>query len=128
MVAIFDWLIERIDTLALWLLPPSLLGAIFGDAFRKDMLTPKQRLAAFALAVMLSPLAGMAAGKEWGWHPYTCGVITILAGALGFDVLALVFAVVREFRSDPWGATGKTADSIKRLADALLSFVPWRAK
>lgn len=128
MASIFNWMLERIDTLALWLLPPSLLGAIFGDAFRKDLLTPRQRLAAFGLTVTISPLAGMAAGKEWGWHPYTCGVITTLAAALAVDLIALAVAVVREFRSDPWGAAGKTADSIKRIADALLSFVPWRAK
>lgn len=128
MVSVFDWILERIDTLALWLLPPSLLGALFGDAFRKDLLTPRQRLAAFGVTVAISPLAGLAAWKEWGWHPYTCGVITTLAAALAVDLIALLVAVVREFRSDPWVAAGKTADAIKRLADALLSFMPWRAK
>ncbi|WP_289294534.1 hypothetical protein [uncultured Reyranella sp.] len=128
MASVLDWIVDKVDTLALWLLPPSLLGALFGDAFRKDLLTPRQRLAAFALTVMLSPLAGMAAGKEWGWHPYTCGVITTLAAALGVDLIALAVAVVREFRTDPWAASGKTADAIKRIADALLSFVPWRTK
>lgn len=128
MVALADWILERIDMLVLWLIPPSLLGAFFGDAFRKDLLTPRQRFAAFALSVAISPLAGMAAGKEWGWHPYTCGVITILAAVLGTDMIALVVTVVREFRGDPWGTANKTADAIKKIADALLSFVPWRAK
>ncbi len=48
--------------------------------------------------------------------------------ALGVDLIALAVAVVREFRTDPWAASGKTADAIKRIADALLSFVPWRTK
>lgn len=128
MLAIADWILERIDTLILWLVPPSVLGAFFGDAFRKDLLTPRQRFAAFTLSVAISPLAGMAASKEWGWHPYTCGVLTILAAVLGTDMIALVVTVVREFRSDPWGTTNKSADAIKKLADALLSFMPWRAK
>jgi hypothetical protein len=128
MLAIAEWILERVDTLILWLVPPSLLGAFFGDAFRKDVLTPRQRLAAFGLAVAISPLAGMAAGKEWGWHPYTCGVITTLAAVLGTDVIALAVTLVREFRGDPWGSAGKSADAIKKLADALLSFVPWRSK
>ncbi|NQW53546.1 MAG: hypothetical protein HQ465_20135 [Rhodospirillales bacterium] len=127
-MALVDWILERIDTLVLWLVPPSLLGAFFGDAFRKDLLTPRQRLAAFGLAVAISPLAGMAAGKEWGWHPYTCGVITTLAAVLGTDLIALAVTLVREFRGDPWGSAGKSADAIKKLADALLSFVPWRSK
>ena len=128
MATIADWIFERVDTLALWLVPPSILGAFFGDAFRRDLLTPRQRLAAFALSVAISPLAGMAAGKEWGWHPYTCGVITILAAVLGTDMIALVVSVVREFRGDPWGTANKTADAIKRIADALLSFLPGRPK
>ncbi|KAF0097808.1 MAG: hypothetical protein FD144_4757 [Rhodospirillaceae bacterium] len=128
MATIADWILERVDTLALWLVPPSMLGAFFGDAFRKDLLTPRQRLAAFALAVAISPLAGMAAGKEWGWHPWTCSVIATLAAVLGTDMIALVVMVMREFRSDPWGTAGKTAEAIKKLADAVLSFVPWRAK
>lgn len=125
---IADWILERVDTLALWLVPPSILGAFFGDAFRKDLLTPRQRLAAFALAVAISPLAGMAAGKEWGWHPWTCSVIATLAAVLGTDMIALVVAVMREFRADPWGTAGKTAEAIKKIADAVLAFVPWRAK
>ncbi len=128
MAPFIDWILERVDTLALWLVPPSILGAFFGDAFRRDLLTPRQRFAAFVLSVAISPLAGMAAGKEWGWHPYTCGVITILAAVLGTDMIALVVSVVREFRSDPWGTTNKTADAIKKIADALLSFLPGRAK
>ena len=128
MAPIADWILERIDMLILWLIPPSILGAFFGDAFRRDLLTPRQRFAAFFLSVAISPLAGMAAGKEWGWHPYTCGVITILAAVLGTDMIALVVSVVREFRGDPWGTTNKTAEAIKKIADALLSFMPWRAK
>lgn len=127
-MAIAEWILARIDTLVLWLIPPSLLGAFFGDAFRKDVLTPRQRFAAFALSVAISPLAGMAAFKEWGWHLYTCGVLSILAAALATDLIALAVTLVREFRGDPWGSAGKTADAIKKLADALLSFVPWRAK
>lgn len=43
-----------------------MLGAFFGDAFCKDLLTPRQRLAAFtlALALAMSPLAGRAAMKD----------------------------------------------------------------
>lgn len=128
MAPFVDWILERVDTLALWLVPPSILGAFFGDAFRRDLLTPRQRFAAFTLSVAISPLAGMAAGKEWGWHAYTCGVITILAAVLATDMIALVVSVVREFRADPWGTTNKTAEAIKKIADALLSFLPGRAK
>ena len=128
MATIADWILERVDTLALWLVPPSKLGAFFGDAFRKDLLTPRQRLAAFALAVAISPLAGMAARNEWGWHPWTCSIIATLAAVLGTDMIALVVSVMREFRADPWGTAGKSADAIKKIADALLAFVPWRAK
>jgi hypothetical protein len=46
-VSVLDWIVDKVDTLALRLLPPSLLGALFGDAFRNDLLTPRQRLAAF---------------------------------------------------------------------------------
>lgn len=82
-MALVDWILERIDTLVLWLVPPSLLGAFFGDAFRKDLLTPRQRLAAFGLAVAISPLAGMAAGKEFpqgqGGYPDLVDVLSDLA-------------------------------------------------
>lgn len=64
-------------------------------------------------------LASKAAGKEWGWYPQTCSVTGTLALLLGIDVIALIATAMQEFRSDPRGAAGKSADAIKKIGDAL---------
>ena len=80
---------ERLEALwnALWwLVPFSLVGAIFGDAIRRDAMTRRQRVAVGAFCLMLGPLMGAVAIREWQWSEFSA-----LAVAAALDGLRFFF-------------------------------------
>lgn len=104
----------------LWpLVPPSIVGAFFGDTLRKDVLTARQRIAAFLAMAVLGPLGGVGIAREFALSDYTAAALAIVIAALGTDLIGLAVAIIRQFREDPIGA-------LVKIKDALLSLLPAR--
>ena len=99
-------MINKINTLIdslQWAVPFSLLGAIFGNEIRKDVLTPRQRLVVGAFSFVIGPLCGAAANREFGMGEFTSYVIAAIAPTFIFDVIGLVAAVLQSAERDPSG-------------------------
>ena len=105
-----------LDSLA-WAVPFSLVGAVFGDAIRKDVLTPRQRLAAGMFSFVMGPLMGAAANREFGVGEFTAYVIAAIAPTVVYDLVGLVAAIIRAAKDDP-------RDTIAFIKDML----PWGKK
>lgn len=91
-----------IDSLQ-WAVPFSLLGAVFGDTIRKDVLTPRQRLVVGLFSFVMGPLCGAAAFREFGTGEFTSYVIAAIAPTFIYDVIGLVAAVIQSAEKDPSG-------------------------
>lgn len=100
-----------------WAVPFSLLGAIFGNEIRKDVLTPRQRLVVGAFSFVIGPLCGAAANREFGMGEFTSYVIAAIAPTFVYDVIGLIVAVLRAAERDPKGWLG-----------AVTSIFPWGRK
>lgn len=105
-----------IDSLQ-WAVPFSLLGAIFGDTIRKDVLTPRQRLVVGVFSFVVGPLCGAAANREFGMGEFTSYVIAAIAPTFIYDVIGLVAAVLQSAEEDPRG-----------WLKAIASIFPWGRK
>lgn len=105
---------------ALWFLVPfSFVGAFFGDSFRKDVLSPRQRVAAGLFALFIGPVAGMMVTREWGWHEVTGYAIAAVIPTLSYDAIVLVAALLSQIRQDPLGG-------IRKIWDAIVAAFPGR--
>lgn len=105
-----------LDSLA-WAVPFSLVGAVFGDAIRKDALTPRQRIAVGMFSFMMGPLFGAMANREFHIGEFTSYVIAAIAPTFVYDAVGLVASVIRAAKDDP-------RDTIAFLRDLL----PWGKK
>lgn len=105
-----------IDSLA-WALPFSLVGAVFGDAIRKDALTPRQRVAVGLFSFMMGPLFGAIANREFGLGEFTSYAIAAVAPTFVYDVVGLFASVIRIAKDDPRG-----------VAEYVKDFLPWVKK
>lgn len=105
-----------LDSLA-WAVPFSIVGAVFGDAIRKDALTPRQRFAAGLFSFVMGPLCGAAANREFGVGEFTAYVIAALAPTVIYDLVGLLAAIIRTAKDDP-------RDTIAFIKDML----PWGKK
>lgn len=94
-----------IDSLA-WAVPFSLIGAIFGDAIRKDALTPRQRIAVGLMSFVMGPLCGAAANREFGLGEFTSYGIAAIAPTMIYDAVGLLAAILRAAKEDPRGWLG----------------------
>jgi hypothetical protein len=113
---------QKLQALAdvLWpFVPPSIVGALFGDTLRKDALSRGQRVAAFAVSAVLGCLAGPGLAAEYRLSVYTGAAFAVVIAAIGTDLIGLAVAVIRQFRDDPVG-------TVIRIKDALLAFLPSR--
>lgn len=113
---------ERIDALvdALWfLIPFSFVGAFFGDSFRRDVLTSRQRVAAGLFALFVGPAAGLLVTREWGWQDVTGLAIAAVVPTLSYDLIVLVAALLSQIRADPLGG-------LRKVWDALAAILPGR--
>ena len=90
------------DALA-WLVPFSLVGAVFGDAIRKDALTPRQRVAAGLFSLMMGPVCGAAAMREFGWSDFSALAVASVAPTVAYDAIGLVASLLRAAKDDPRG-------------------------
>lgn len=105
-----------IDSLA-WAVPFSLIGAVFGDAIRKDALTPRQRVAVGLFSFMMGPLFGAIANREFGLGEFTSYAISAVAPTFVYDVVGLFASVIRIAKDDPRG-----------VAEYVKDFLPWVKK
>lgn len=109
---------ERISALvdALWfLIPFSFVGAFFGDSFRSDVLTSRQRVSAGLFALFVGPAAGLLVTREWGWHDVTGFAIAAVVPTLSYDLIVLVAALLSQLRTDPLGGLRKVWDAIAAI-------------
>jgi hypothetical protein len=95
-----------------WLIPFSLVGAVFGDAIRRDALTPRQRVAAGLFSLMVGPLAGAAAMREWGWSDMSALVVAAVAPTVAYDAIGLVASILRAAKDDPRGWLAVIKDAL----------------
>ena len=98
-----------VDSLA-WAVPFSVIGALFGDAIRKDVLTPRQRFAVGLFSFVMGPLMGAAANREFGLGEFTSYVVAAFAPTVIYDVVGLAAAVLRSAKDDPRGWIGALKD------------------
>lgn len=113
-----DRITAFLDTL--WFLVPfSFVGAFFGDSFRRDALTPVQRVSAGLFALLIGPVAGLMVTREFGWHEVTGYAIAAVVPTLSYDAIVLVAALLSQIRQDPLGG-------LRKLWDALMAAFPGR--
>lgn len=98
-----------IDSLA-WAVPFSIIGAIFGDAIRKDALTPRQRVSVGLFSFVMGPLCGAAANREFGLGEFTSYAVAAIAPTVIYDAVGLLAAILRAAKDDPRGAIGALKD------------------
>lgn len=98
-----------------WLIPFSFVGALFGDAIRKDVLNRRQRVAVGLFCMMLGPVLGATAIREWNWSDFAALSIAAVVPTVTYDVIGLVAALLRYVRENP--------DKIREM---LASLLPWR--
>jgi hypothetical protein len=106
-----------------WLVPFSLVGALFGDAIRKDVMTARQRVIVGAFCLMYGPLMGAVCIREWGWSEFSALAVAAVAPTIAYDVIGLVVAFLRQGRDDPRGWVTLLKDMVVAALNALL---PWR--
>ena len=99
------------DSLA-WAVPFSILGAVFGDAIRKDALTPRQRIAVGLFSFVMGPLSGAAANREFGLGEFTSYAIAAVAPTVVYDLVGLVASVLKSAKDDPRGWLAAVKDMI----------------
>lgn len=100
-----------------WAVPFSIVGAVFGDAIRKDALTPRQRIAVGLFSFVMGPLSGAAANREFGVGEFTAYAIAAIAPTLVYDLVGLAASLIRAAKDDP-------RDTIAFIKDML----PWGKK
>jgi hypothetical protein len=103
--------------------PFSIIGAIFGDTIRKDVLTRRQRGVAALFCLVLGPVCGRVVMSEWGWSDWTGLAVAAIVPTLAYDIVGLWAAVIRQAKEDPrgWFVLAKDA-----LVAALAALLPWR--
>ena len=111
-----------IDALLVFV-PFSVVGAIFGDAVRKDALTRRQRAAAALFSLAIGPILGMVVIRDLGWSDWTGLAVAAVVPTLSYYVIALAAAVLRQGREDPRGWVTLFKDTVVAALQALL---PWR--
>ena len=100
-----------LDSLA-WAVPFSVVGAVFGDAIRKDALTPRQRIAVGLFSFVMGPLSGAAANREFGLGEFTSYAIAAVAPTVVYDLIGLFASVLRSAKEDPRGWFASIKDMI----------------
>ena len=103
--------------------PFSLVGAVFGDAIRKDVLTRRQRGIAGLFCIVLGPVCGRVVISEWGWSDWTGLAVAAIVPTLAYDIVGLWAAVIRQAKEDPRGWLVLLKDA---LVAALQALLPWR--
>lgn len=98
-------------------IPLSLVGAIFGDAVRKDVLTRRQRLAIMLMSFVMGPICGAIANRELGVGEFTSYAIAAVAPTVTYDIVGLVAAIIRAAKDDP-----------KDAIEFIKSLLPWGRK
>jgi hypothetical protein len=103
--------------------PFSLVGAIFGDTIRKDVLTRRQRMVAAAFSWTMGPVLGMVTVNDLGWSLFAGLGVAAVAPTVTYDVIALVRALLLQAKDDPRSWITILKDL---LVAALTALLPWR--
>jgi len=91
-----------VDALLVFI-PFSLVGAVFGDAIRRDVLTRRQRGIAGLFCIVLGPVCGRIVISEWGWSDWSGLAVAAIIPTVAYDVVGLIAAVLRGAKDDPRG-------------------------
>jgi hypothetical protein len=83
--------------------PFSLVGAVFGDAIRRDVLTRRQRGIAGLFCLILGPVCGRVVISEWSWSDWSGLAVAAIVPTLAYDIVGLAAAVLRGAKEDPRG-------------------------
>ena len=97
--------------------PLSFVGAIFGDAIRKDVLTARQRFAIILFSFVMGPICGAAANREFGVGEFTSYAIAAIAPTVIYDLIGLLAALISAAKNDP-----------RDTAEFLKGLLPWGRK
>jgi hypothetical protein len=84
-------------------IPFSLVGAVFGDAIRRDVLTRRQRGIAGLFCLVLGPVCGRVVISEWQWSDWSGLAVAAIIPTVAYDIVGLVAAVLRGAKDDPRG-------------------------
>lgn len=103
--------------------PFSLIGAIFGDTIRKDILTRRQRMVAALFSWTMGPVLGAATVNDLDWSIYTGLAIAAVVPTVTYDIIALTKAFLRQVQDDPRSWVTILKDT---LVAALSALLPWR--
>jgi uncharacterized membrane protein YoaK (UPF0700 family) len=98
-------------------IPLSFIGTFFGDAIRKEVLSPRQRFAVMMLSFVMGPICGAIANRELGIGEFTSYAIAAIAPTITYDVIGFVAALIRIAKDDPRG-----------VAEYVKDFLPWVKK
>jgi uncharacterized membrane protein YoaK (UPF0700 family) len=82
-------------------IPLSFIGTFFGDAIRKEILTPRQRFAVMLLSFVMGPICGAIANRELGFGEFTSYAIAAIAPTLTYDIIGFVVAIIQAAKNDP---------------------------
>ena len=83
--------------------PFSLVGAIFGDAIRRDVLTRRQRGIAGLFCLILGPVCGRVVISEWQWSDWSGLAVSAIVPTLAYDIVGLFTAILQKAKEDPRG-------------------------
>lgn len=103
--------------------PFSLIGAVFGDTIRKDVLTVRQRVAATLFSWTLGPVLGHVTVNDLGWSLFAGLAVAAVTPTVTYDVIALVRALLLQAKDDPRSWITILKDL---LVAALSALLPWR--
>jgi len=84
-------------------IPFSLVGAVFGDAIRRDVLTRRQRGIAGLFCLVLGPVCGRVVISEWNWSDWSGLAVAAIMPTVAYDIVGLFTAVLQKAKEDPRG-------------------------
>lgn len=110
---------SRHDLAALWdyvlLIAPAPLGALIGLRYATQ-LSKRQQAANFGLSGLLGVFVALWLGELFNLSRLGVAVATIVACAVGMEVMAGLVAAARAFSADPIGFLGKAFTIFRRGA------------
>lgn len=109
---------DKSDLRTLWeyalLIAPAPIGALIGMGYAKEQ-SPRARTVSWLCSLVVGAVGGPFAGEYVTLSPYGVAIATIVAAAVGLEIIAGVHFVARSFASDPFGVVGKLLDVVARI-------------
>ena len=102
--------IARAAATAVWPFMPPAIGAYFGLRYVLDQ-SPRERISTWFCSAFLSLYLGEAIGEYWQLGAKSTSGITIIVAMLFSEVVGVVAAASRQWRSDPVGTFRRWRDA-----------------